>query len=111
MASRERTQYLESRERVLEIYGNKCANHEECGNGVHPTTHHIIFKSDVKTGELFENGYIQEHHQLNGEENLCPLCENCHHELNQKIEAIEQPADWGRVIYRSYRKPKRRKRK
>jgi len=72
--------YTKNRERVFEIYGNRCANFDFCGKKSKPTGHHIVFKSDrfyVEGGK-------------NSKANIIPLCRSCQSLLHSKVAKMEE---------------------
>jgi len=71
--SKEATGILADKKRVKEIYGNRCANFEECHSTEKPHIHHILFRSDGFPRKVTENkaNYVA----------LCWKCERKVHEM------------------------------
>jgi len=59
--------------RVKEIYGNRCANFEQCHNTEKPHIHHILFQRDGYSKNITES-----------KANYIPLCWECERKVHGK---------------------------
>jgi hypothetical protein len=78
MKSKEALQIRRDKKRVKEIYGNRCANYDQCGSEETPIIHHIVYRS--------QEGHGFTHKELENKGNYIPLCWPCERRTHEEAK-------------------------